>query len=272
MLRLKRNFAVDDAQPALVKLGLTSPQDTTTSSTTSNTNGASNGGAVDAASSTAQVTEPINPNRRNQFQFPPESETPNPALLPSTQAQRESRLAIVCKAIICLGDIARYKELYNEAGGRPRAGHEDGPSAILSVKASRGKRANPGHPTYPRARDYRKAQECYEEARLLIPNDGNPSHQLAVIASYKKDVFESLFHYYRALCVRVPYDTASENLGSTLQRCLHAWKMGGAKKDRERQIARENGTEEMPRPPHRVAEFKEKLGVLHAQWRFGESE
>ncbi|KAJ3491970.1 hypothetical protein NLI96_g276 [Meripilus lineatus] len=79
VLRLKRNFAVDDAQPALVKLGLTSPQDTTTSSTTSNTNGASNGGAVDAASSTAQVTEPINPNRRNQFQFPPESETPNPS-------------------------------------------------------------------------------------------------------------------------------------------------------------------------------------------------
>lgn len=256
VLRLRRNFAVEDAQPALVALGLSQdgdPQQQQDHSPNNNNN-----------------------NRRNPFQFPPDSDTPNDSLLPSSVAQRESRLAIVCKAIVCLGDIARYKELYNESGGRPRAGHEDGQSAILSVKASRGKRASAhaNHTQTSRSRDYSKAQKCYEEARLLIPSDGNPSHQLAIISSYQKDIFNSLFHYYRALCVKQPYDTASENLGSILRKQLSVWRSVGVKKERERDEKERMGLlEEDRRPPiFRVDEFKDKLAVVHAQWRFGDHE
>ena len=73
-------------------------------------------------------------------------------------------------------------------------------------------------------RTYEKAHLCYEQTRLLVPYEGNPSHQLAILASYKKDSFASLIHHYRALCVRQPYDTAAENLGTVLTKDLDLWR------------------------------------------------
>ena len=152
-------------------------------------------------------------NGRNHFQFP--TNDSGVSLAPRTHAERESRLAIVSKALVCLGDIARYRELYHEGGGRPKAGHEE---SMPPKRNNRTKRN--GAEVIPRARNYEKAQQCYEQARLLVPYEGNPSHQLAILSSYKKDAFGSLVHYYRALCVRQPYDTAAENLGTVLTKTL----------------------------------------------------
>jgi protein SMG7 len=135
---------------------------------------------------------------------------------------------------VCLGDIARYRELYNESGGRLRAGCEE--KLYAGRKNARNKRANPlALPAIPRARNYDMAQQCYEQARLLVPYEGNSSHQLAILASYQKDTFGSLYHYYRALCVRQPYDTASENLGTVLSKALEQWK-ARTRREREKPV------------------------------------
>ncbi|KIP05453.1 hypothetical protein PHLGIDRAFT_14539 [Phlebiopsis gigantea 11061_1 CR5-6] len=245
VLRLRRYFALDDAQSALTALGITPEDDQTP--------------AVDGAGFP----------RRNQHQFPPESDVGDgqSPMAPTTAAQREGHMAILSKALVCLGDIARYKEQYNEAGGRPRAGHEDGPPAASAGRGGRGRRGGaPGanHPPLPRLRNYDRAQSCYEQARLMLPHDGNPSHQLAILSSYQKDILSCIVHYYRALCVRSPYETASENLGTVLHRALEQYKTKGLLREAEVQEELSSGATIPPRL--RVESFKEKVIVLHAQW------
>ena len=244
VLRFRRYFALDDAQPALTALGIMPEDDPTP--------------AVDG---------PGTP-RRNQHQFPPETDLGDgEAPMPTAMSQRESRMAILSKALVCLGDIARYKEQYNEAGGRPRAGHEDGPPAASAGKGGRGRRggaAGATHVPLPRLRNYDRAQSCYEQARLMLPHDGNPSHQLAILSSYQKDTLNSILHYYRALCVRSPYETASENLGTVLHKALEIYKTKGLL--REAELQQELTIDASIPPRLRVESFKEKVVVLHAQW------
>uniref|UniRef100_A0A8H7XU36 Protein SMG7 n=1 Tax=Psilocybe cubensis TaxID=181762 RepID=A0A8H7XU36_PSICU len=242
VLRLRRLFDLREAHPALVALGLLEADNV-------------------AASSIPEVSETRDgvmhgASGRNHFQFPPED--PSVSFAPTTAEEREGRLAILSKALICLGDIARYRELYNESNGK-RAGHEDGGSG------RRGRNRRGGGPDLPpRPRNYDKARQCYEQARLLVPYEGNPSHQLAILSSYQKDSFASLIHYYRALCVSQPYDTAAENLGTVLSKALEMWRQR-TKRERDK-----NGTNDMQLPPRvRVELFKERVVVLHALWRVG---
>lgn len=252
IVRIRRIFQLDDAQGVLSDLGIV-PE---------------------------EPPAPENgPPRRNHFQFPSDADVAAaaPSLTPSTREQRDSRMAILSKALVCLGDIERYKEQYNEAGGRPRAGHEDGPPAAGANgnQKGRGKKGGangPQPPIIPRMRNYDKAQQCYQQARILLPQDGNPAHQMAILASYQKDVFNSLVHYYRALCVRSPYDTAAENLGTVLSKTFDQWKARGAKRDKEREKEQARGDVAPMAPRLRVEAFKEKLIVLHALWRIPREE
>lgn len=240
VVRLRRSFALEEAEPAIVALGILPANSHDTSEQPNHHKDAG----------------------RNQFQFPMEDATP-----PQTAAQRESRLAILSKALVCLGDIARYKELYNESGGRSRAGYEESTVPARRGGRGRGRGGAVGlSAEVSRARNYDKAQQCYEQARLLVPHEGNPSHQLAILASYQKDLFGSLVHYYRALCVREPYDTAAENLGTVLNKALELWK-AKLKKDREK-TGGERANSAVP-PRLRVETLKEKVLVLHALWRLG---
>jgi len=234
--RYQRSFALHEAAPMLSALTISIPDDL----------------------APAHETVHNSAVARNQHQFPLEGSTPSP----NTPAERESSLAILSKAIVCLGDMARYRELYNEGGGRPRAGHEDG-AAASSRRPGRNRKAGaPGFESVPRARNYDRAIQCYDQARLLVPSEGNPSHQLAILAFYQGDMFSSLLHYYRALCVRQPYDTASENVKKILSKSLDQH----AKRTREGQVAPEFG--DLP-PRLRVESFKEKVVLLHALWRLG---
>ncbi|KAH9847020.1 hypothetical protein C2E23DRAFT_890348 [Lenzites betulinus] len=252
IVRIRRIFQLDDAQPVLAELGILPDE-----------NAPADGAAP----------------KRNHFQFPSDADldAAAPSLSPATREQRESRMSILSKALVCLGDIERYKEQYNESGGRPRAGHEDGPPAVTpnNQKGGRGKKGtaalpNGAPPLLARLRDYNKARQCYQQARVLLPQDGNPAHQMAILASYQKDTFSSLVHYYRALCVRTPYDTAADNLGTVLAKALDAWKSRGSKKDREKEQLRRDLPSRAPRL--RVEAFKEKLIVLHASWRLSPEE
>ena len=244
VLRYQRSLALHQARPSLVALNILTPSDDAHLASlpdSGDRNGVSHQN-----------------HGRNHFSFPPEESTP-----PPDPAEHDSRLAILSKAIVCLGDIARYRELYNEAGGRPKAGHEDG--ATPAKRGGRGRRGGiPGFDAIPRARNYDKAIQCYEQARLLVPYEGNSSHQLAILAFYQGDLFSSLFHHYRALCVRQPYDTASENVKIILKKALDQQ----TKKTREvpQTTIQESG--DVP-PRLRVEYLKENVVLLHALWRLG---
>lgn len=244
LARLRRSFSLNEATPALVVLGIVSETEEN---------------AVNLPEgSDSRDGQSGQSNGRNHYQFPPEDASTSVA--PTTAAERESRLAIMSKALICLGDIARYRELYREGGGRSKAGHEDlGPPR-------RGRNRRGGQTivdSIPRPRDYSRAQTCYVQARLLVPHEGNPSHQLAILASYQKDSFESLVHYYRALCVRQPYETAAENLGNVLAKAMEQWR-NRSRRERERTM------EPSSLPPRvRIELFKEKVVVMHALWKVG---
>ncbi|KAF8553487.1 hypothetical protein OG21DRAFT_1414234 [Imleria badia] len=242
VVRYQRSFALHQARPALVSLNILTPSDDANLPSLPDS-GDSNG---------------VQNHGRNHFSFPPEESTPTP-----DPAEHESRLAIMSKAIVCLGDIARYRELYNEAGGRPKAGLEDGTAP--AKRGSRGRRGGiPGFDSIPRARNYDKAIQCYEQARLLVPYEGNSSHQLAILAFYQGDMFSSLFHYYRALCVRQPYDTASENVKKILHKALDQQ----TKKTND--VSQTMITETADVPPRlRVEYLKENIVLLHALWRLG---
>lgn len=235
--RLHRSFSLDEAHSAIALLGIV---------------------ADDAGLDTGEQPLQRDANGRNHFQFPLEESSP-----PESLTDRAGRMAILSKAMVCLGDIARYRELYNESGGRPKAGHEENSPARKNGRNKRGGAA--GMDPIPRARNYDKAQQCYEQARLLVPHEGNPSHQLAILASYQRDLFGSLVHYYRALCVLQPYDTASENLGVVLNKALDQWR-NRMKQEKEKPV--DKNTQSLA-PRLRVEMFKEKVVVLHALWRLG---
>jgi hypothetical protein len=145
----------------------------------------------------------MTPDGRNRgYHFPRNFDT----AFQCTPEQHQAKLSSVSKALIFLGDIARYKEQYNESGGRPKAGIETGPPARANGKNKKA--------PIPRARDYDKARQRYEQARALVPHEGNPSNQLAILSSYQMDTFTAIVHYYRAICVQQPYDGAAENMVS----------------------------------------------------------
>ncbi|PWN48930.1 hypothetical protein IE53DRAFT_380952 [Violaceomyces palustris] len=152
-----------------------------------------------------------------------------------TPGNRSQLMEAVHKALICCGDLERYSELHRTSGLsslRPSSAR-----AAFS-RGSKGRRRGTGRgeahrppekedqPKKP-ARDFGRAIMFYEQARLLLPESGNPSNQLAVIATYSSDAFASTYHYYRALCARLPFEKARLNLDRTLSKAIESWQVGG---------------------------------------------
>ncbi|XP_040382533.1 protein SMG7 isoform X2 [Oryza brachyantha] len=84
------------------------------------------------------------------------------------------------RCLIYLGDLTRYKGLYGDADY-----------------------AN---------REYAAASIYYKEAASLCPSNGNPHHQLAILASYAGDEVTAIYRYFRSLAVDSPFSAARENL------------------------------------------------------------
>lgn len=138
----------------------------------------------------------------------------SPLVTPTTQAQK---LSFVQKCLIQLGDLARYRELYNDKDGRPPAGK---PQDVSRPRGSRipaaGSTSN--SPPSGRPRNFSRAFDLYRQAKFLIPSEGNPSNQLAILCMYSGDVFGAIFHYYRALCVEHSFPTSRDNLVNALKK------------------------------------------------------
>jgi hypothetical protein len=61
-------------------------------------------------------------------------------------------------------------------------------------------------------KDWVKAAQYYEQALRLVPDNGNPHNQLAVLATYADSEFNAVYHYFMSLAVSHPFVTANENL------------------------------------------------------------
>ncbi|KAG9149703.1 hypothetical protein Leryth_012428 [Lithospermum erythrorhizon] len=90
-----------------------------------------------------------------------------------------NRVHHVChRFLICIGDIARYKELYRKSD----------------------------------AKNWSAAATCYLEAARVCPDSGNPHNQLALLGTYVDDSFLSLYHCLRSLAVEEPFPDVWRNL------------------------------------------------------------
>ncbi|KAJ1301149.1 hypothetical protein OPQ81_003561 [Rhizoctonia solani] len=210
--------------------------------------------------------------RHGQADMPAASEEPPaPTHPPPSHEHRSNKLLVVFRALVYLGDIARYREQY---GTHPNKGNSE-PGA----KRSRGgRRGRSGAAEKLNERPFSKAEAFYLQARLLLSDYGNPFNQLAIIYSYQHDFFGAALNYYRALCVRKPFPTAQDNLVRTLAKCLEAdremW--------RERREQEANGSDSgkgkgKAQPPGKSptdkdaskdleSRFKQDVVLLHALW------
>ncbi|GAA5925173.1 uncharacterized protein JCM15063_004945 [Sporobolomyces koalae] len=153
-------------------------------------------------------------------------------------------LPLAHRGLIFYGDLARYIEFNSDlpspaaASGRGKGGKKgngkaaSGPAAIAPPKT------------------YAKAAECYRQANLLMPDDGNAHNQLAVLAQYALDPVTSAYHYYRALAVRFPFPTAFKNLSIAYSKCLQRYDFGASRGSKA-------GTD-------KVQQFRESFIALHA--------
>lgn len=128
--------------------------------------------------------------------------------------RRELALPLVHKALIYFGDLARYRELYNEPQPPMQPKHPGG------GRKGNKQQQQQAQPQEKRQKNWARAAECYHQARLLIPDQGNPSNQLAVLSAYAGDSLSSTYHYYRALTVRSPFPTARTNLDNSYSKAI----------------------------------------------------
>ncbi|KAJ7652482.1 hypothetical protein DFH06DRAFT_536412 [Mycena polygramma] len=150
--------------------------------------------------------------RMNHFGFPPASSANNGDAGAGGQGleiDEATARSILSKVLVCLGDIARYREQYKiPPPKKPFAGGN-----TIHIEA---------RPNYTRAR------ALYLAAHALAPAEGNAAHQVGILGGYESDTLASLAWYLRALCVRAPFDTAGENLGGVLARVVAGWRAGAS--------------------------------------------
>ncbi|ELT93962.1 hypothetical protein CAPTEDRAFT_170037 [Capitella teleta] len=100
--------------------------------------------------------------------------------LPSENLNRKVKLALLSaqRTLICLGDIARYRELAN-------------------------------HTT-----NYGRSRSWYMKAQQIAPKNGRPYNQLAILALYTRRKLDAVYYYIRSLAASNPFLTARESLMS----------------------------------------------------------
>eukprot|EP01130_Rhizamoeba_saxonica_P009235 TRINITY_DN3754_c0_g3_i1.p1 TRINITY_DN3754_c0_g3~~TRINITY_DN3754_c0_g3_i1.p1 ORF type:complete len:761 (-),score=107.47 TRINITY_DN3754_c0_g3_i1:1184-3466(-) len=70
----------------------------------------------------------------------------------------------------------------------------------------------------PNQGEWKKASIYYSKALILLPTNGTPYNQLAVLCTYSDDSFRTLYNYYRSLSVETPFMTTGENISVLFKR------------------------------------------------------
>ncbi|XP_056387848.1 nonsense-mediated mRNA decay factor SMG7 isoform X6 [Hyla sarda] len=67
-----------------------------------------------------------------------------------------------------------------------------------------------------------QAESYYRHAAQLVPSNGQPYNQLAILASSKGDHLTTIFYYCRSIAVKFPFPAASTNLQKALSKELES--------------------------------------------------
>ncbi|CAE6439971.1 unnamed protein product [Rhizoctonia solani] len=209
--------------------------------------------------------------RHGQIDVAPAASEDSPTHPPPSHEHRSNKLLVVFRALIYLGDIARYREQY---GTHPNKANPE-----PNTKRSRGgRRGKGGGNEKLNEKPFSKAEAFYVQARLLLPDYGNPFNQLAIVYSYQRDFFGAALNYYRALCVRKPFPTAQDNLVRTLAKCLEAdremWKerreqeLSGDDlgKGKDKEDSAEKPCTDNDASKDLESRFKHDVVLMHALW------
>lgn len=68
--------------------------------------------------------------------------------------------------------------------------------------------------------DQDQAEMFYHHALVLVPSNGQPYNQLAILASGKGDELATVYYYCRSIAVKNPFPAASTNLHKTLNKVV----------------------------------------------------
>uniref|UniRef100_A0A3Q3EI06 SMG7 nonsense mediated mRNA decay factor n=1 Tax=Labrus bergylta TaxID=56723 RepID=A0A3Q3EI06_9LABR len=103
---------------------------------------------------------------------------------------------------------------------------------IISNKQQQQQRHRPPQPSSsllhlpalpPRYRNQTsQAESYYRHAAQLVPSNGQPYNQLAILASSKGDHLTTIFYYCRSIAVKFPFPAASTNLQKALSKALES--------------------------------------------------
>jgi len=101
--------------------------------------------------------------------------------------QASSRLLLLSehRCQICLGDLARYREIYTSRD--------------------------------PQQSAFAVAERAYSAALDLVPTRGNPHNQLAVLEQYRGNICLALYRYVRSIDVVEPFVTGEKNVELLLE-------------------------------------------------------
>lgn len=64
------------------------------------------------------------------------------------------------------------------------------------------------------------ADSYYRKAAQIVPSNGQPYNQLAILASPQSDMLSTVFFYLRAIYVKCPFPGSKLNLERTLEKVL----------------------------------------------------
>ncbi|XP_021825839.1 protein SMG7L isoform X2 [Prunus avium] len=121
---------------------------------------------------------------RKRNRLPEES-----VFLTFAEQKKMQKCQFLChRFLVCVGDLARYKEQYEKPDAQNR--------------------------------NWSVAATNYLEATVIWPDSGNPHNQLAVLAIYIGDEFLALYHCIRSLAVKEPFPDAQGNLILLFERVI----------------------------------------------------
>jgi len=121
-------------------------------------------------------------------------------LEPREGVDRLARLARMSaqKCLLCLGDLARYREQVNSSS------------------------------------NYGRARQFYSKANHLDMRNGRPFNMLAILAKMNHRRFEAVYYHVRCLSSRNPFQSSKEGLVTIFAEMTKRWEMGEKRRGDER--------------------------------------
>ncbi|XP_035988795.1 protein SMG7-like isoform X2 [Fundulus heteroclitus] len=107
-----------------------------------------------------------------------------------------------------------------------------------------------------------QAESYYRHAAQLVPSNGQPYNQLAILASSKGDHLTTIFYYCRSIAVKFPFPAASTNLQKALSKALESRDEARTKwsvSDFIKAFIKFHGHVYLSRSPDKLDSLREKL-------------